>query len=53
MEDDVDTGSTLVRPVQIQRRAQELRPISNHSGDGRKVFLSGDNVARRQRALEL
>jgi hypothetical protein len=29
MEDDVDTGSTLVRPVEIHHRAQELRPIWN------------------------
>jgi hypothetical protein len=41
MEDDVDTGSTLVRPLEIHHRAQKLRPIWNLRGMVEKYFYQG------------
>jgi hypothetical protein len=50
MEDNVDTGSTLVRPAEIHRCAQELRPVWNLRGMVEKCSYQGmilrDDIAR-------
>ena len=53
MEDDVDTGSTLVRPVADPKQGSGVVPNLESAGDGRKVFVSGDDDAFKHRTLEL
>jgi hypothetical protein len=53
MGDAVDTGSTLVRPVADPKQGSGVVPNLESAGDGRKVFVSGDDDAFKHRTLEL
>ena len=53
MGDAVDTGSTLVRPVADSEAGSGVVPYLKSAGDGRKVFVSGNDDAFIHRTLEL
>ena len=53
MGDAVDTGSTLVRPVEDSEQGSGIVPNRKSTGDGRKVFVSGNDDAFKHRTLEL
>ena len=53
MGDAVDTGSTLVRPVEDPKKGSGAVPNQESAGDGRKVFVSGNDDGFKHRTLEL